>query len=79
MHCLHGETKGKNFDDDFSYFTVSRFQTGSTYAIHRATNRALGNLIERPPGIVNSSNFDHSDLADFDSLRVVKHASCKLN
>lgn len=47
MHCLHGETKGKNFDDDFSYFTLSRFQTGSTYAIHNATIRVSGNLMER--------------------------------
>lgn len=50
MHCLHGETKGKNFDDEFSYFTLSRFQTGSTYAIHNATIRVSGNLMEKPPG-----------------------------
>ena len=41
---LHGETKGENFNDDFSYFTVSRFQTGSTY--DDAAIRVPGNLMK---------------------------------
>lgn len=44
LHCLHGETKGENFNDDFSYFTVSRFQTGSTY--DDAAIRVPGNLMK---------------------------------